>query len=246
MIPEGRKRFFSVYMTSESRLEQCLYGLEKGFKTNSLTWETRPEEDRILLILKGGREGERGEYLKRLEAELGGCLIRNGNIGPAESLFRLLKRRRHSLCAAESCTGGLVSKMITDLPGSSSVYLGGCVAYSNRIKQKVLGVAEKLIAEMGAVSKNIVEAMAGGAIKLFDSDFALAVSGIAGPSGGTIEKPVGTVWIGVADKTGVARSRIFRFDGVRADVRKKASITALVMMERFILGEDQLDIVSNW
>jgi nicotinamide-nucleotide amidase len=110
----------------------------------------------------------------------------------------LLTEHRSTVATAESCTGGLIAERITDVPGSSGYFCGGVVAYSNEAKASMLGVPRELIEAHGAVSEPVVRAMAEGARERFGSDFAVATSGISGPGGGTLEKPVGLVWIAIA------------------------------------------------
>ena len=114
-------------------------------------------------------------------------------------LVGLLSRRRLTLALAESCTGGFIANRITNVPGASRVFLGGVVAYSNEVKRRFLGVRAKTLARRGAVSEAVAREMAEGARKKFGADFAMAVTGIAGPGGGTKSKPVGTVFIALAD-----------------------------------------------
>src|SRR4030042_2113955 len=115
-----------------------------------------------------------------------------------KSTGRMLAERGLTISVAESCTGGLIGSMITDVPGSSRYFLGGMIAYSNQSKIEILNVSSKTIEEYGAVSDQTVREMAWGAKRLFNSNLDLAVTGIAGPDGGSIEKPVGTVFIGLA------------------------------------------------
>jgi nicotinamide-nucleotide amidase len=110
-------------------------------------------------------------------------------------VVRLLARQKRTLALAESCTGGLIANRITNVPGASKVFLGGIVAYSNEAKEKFLGVRSETLKKHGAVSENVAREMAEGARKKFGADFAIAVTGIAGPTGGTKAKPVGTVFI---------------------------------------------------
>lgn len=117
-----------------------------------------------------------------------------------KALQELFSRQKKTLSLAESCTGGMIAARLSQIPGASQYFLGGVVAYSNIVKEKFLSVDPGHLQADGAVSKTIVEAMARGALKSFDTDYSLAVSGIAGPSGGTKAKPVGTVWVAIAEK----------------------------------------------
>lgn len=112
-------------------------------------------------------------------------------------LVEYLKQKKITIATAESCTGGLIAKLITDVPGSSRVFIGGVVSYSNAMKMKWLGVKKETLEKFGAVSENTVKEMLTGILQATGSDLAVAVSGIAGPTGGTKDKPVGTVYIGV-------------------------------------------------
>lgn len=134
--------------------------------------------------------------------------------------------RREWLAVAESCTGGLIAAACTDLAGSSAWFERGLVTYSNRAKHELLGVADSLLASHGAVSEPCVRAMAEGLIARAPVQHAIAVSGIAGPGGGTAEKPLGTVWIAWAGRQGL-RTRAYRFDGDRQSVRAQALEAAL-------------------
>ena len=137
-----------------------------------------------------------------------------------------LLARRLKLATAESCTGGLVGATLTDLPGSSAWYRGGVIAYANELKSGLLGVPPDLLAAHGAVSAQTAEAMAAGARARTGADFAVAITGIAGPSGGSPEKPVGLVFIAVAGPA-AAVAYEHRFAGSRADIRAAAAETAL-------------------
>lgn len=147
------------------------------------------------------------------------------------SLVTRLAARGATIATAESCTGGLIGARITEVPGASVVYLGGVVAYDDRVKTAQLGVPEGLLAEHGAVSEPVARAMAAGARDRFGAALAVSVTGIAGPSGGTPEKPVGTVWIGVADAAG-AEARAFLFRGPREMVRERTVNKALEIAYR--------------
>lgn len=147
----------------------------------------------------------------------------------AEALGDLLKERELTVACAESCTGGNIAHRITQQPGSSNYFLGSIVSYANDVKTNVLDVPQKYIDQYGAVSRQVVEAMAEGASRLMRSDCAISTSGIAGPDGGTKLKPVGTVWIGAkyGSKT-VSECR--RFGGDRNDVIEQATAHGIVML----------------
>jgi nicotinamide-nucleotide amidase len=144
----------------------------------------------------------------------------------AQQLGQLLSARHGRVTTAESCTGGGIAEAITSIPGASAWFDCGFVTYSNQAKNQLLGVPPELIATFGAVSEPVVIAMAQGARARAGADFSVAVSGIAGPDGGSIDKPVGTVWLSWADSTDI-RAQKFQFPGARAQVRQQALAQAL-------------------
>lgn len=154
----------------------------------------------------------------------------------AARLGAALSARSARLGWAESCTGGLVSRLTTAVPGASGWYVGAVVAYDNRVKSNLLGVPETTLAAHGAVSRETVEAMALGALTTLGANFAGAVSGIAGPSGGTPDKPVGAVWMAWASARGV-KSAQYRFTGDRERVMATSAVVALEGMLRFVEGD---------
>ncbi|MBP9199249.1 MAG: CinA family protein, partial [Gemmatimonadales bacterium] len=141
------------------------------------------------------------------------------------------------LGTAESCTGGGIGARLTAIPGSSEVYRGGVVAYDNRLKVDLHGVPEELLARAGAVSAEVAEAMASTALGRLGADLAISVTGIAGPGGGTPEKPVGLVYLGLATRAGVRASR-HQFPGDREDVRARAGQMALFRLLQALTGQD--------
>jgi nicotinamide-nucleotide amidase len=149
----------------------------------------------------------------------------------ASAVGRVFKERGLTLATAESCTGGLIGELITDVAGSSAYYLGGVVSYANSAKRELLGVDPDLIERHGAVSREVAEAMAIGARQALGADVALSVTGIAGPDGGSEEKPVGTVWIGIASARGV-RAMLYQLGNERPYVRQRAANTALDLARR--------------
>lgn len=153
-------------------------------------------------------------------------------IQQATSLVALLAARGMKLATAESCTGGLIAGCLTELAGVSAVFERGFVTYSNEAKQESIGVDAALIAAHGAVSAEVAEAMAQGALAHSLADVALSVTGIAGPDGGSAEKPVGLVYIGFAGKGHRTRSFRFVFDGDRTTIRLATAKTALGLLEK--------------
>ncbi len=152
-------------------------------------------------------------------------------------LGRMLRARGATLAVAESCTGGLMASLITRIPGSSDYFLGGAVTYANRAKVEVLEVPERFIRLFGAVSREVACAMAEGARRRFGADFALSATGIAGPAGGSPEKPVGTVWIGLSTPFETVARR-FLFPGTRHEVQTLTAFTALDWLRRYLLTGD--------
>ena len=147
----------------------------------------------------------------------------------AEKLVALLKAQGLVCATAESCTGGGVGSAITAVPGSSAVFAGGVISYANEVKRDVLGVSGRDLQTVGAVSPEVAAQMAEGARRLLKTDLAVSLTGIAGPDGGSDEKPVGLVWFGLATKSGVRTEKCI-FRGDRAQVRAQAVTHALGML----------------
>ncbi len=151
----------------------------------------------------------------------------------AEDLGRRLTRKKAFLAVAESCTGGLIAKHITDVAGSSGWFERGLVVYSNQAKQDLLGISPDLLAQFGAVSRECVEAMARGLLVMTPADWAVAVTGIAGPGGGSPEKPVGLVWLAWEQRGGKVESAVLQLAGSREQIREAAAAAALAgLLER--------------
>ena len=151
-----------------------------------------------------------------------------------EVVVGLLRARGMTISTAESCTGGMVSVLITDIPGSSEVYVGGAVTYSNALKTRLLDVSEDLLAEHGAVSEACARAMAEGARTRFGTDLAISITGVAGPGGGSVDKPVGTVHFALATPTNTLH-KLQRLRPPRDAVRRTAARTALDMIRSWLL-----------
>lgn len=148
----------------------------------------------------------------------------------------LLTARGETLAVAESCTGGLLAGRITDVPGASAYFLGGVIAYSNAVKIALLGVPEEIIASQGGVSTECTHAMAEGSRRLLKADYALAVSGIAGPGGGTPSKPVGLLYVALASRVGTQVEE-HRLRGSRSQNRRAGCDAALDLLLRHLRGK---------
>ncbi|MEW5834044.1 MAG: CinA family protein [Pseudomonadota bacterium] len=154
----------------------------------------------------------------------------------AEEVAGLMRERKLMLVTAESCTGGFIAKVLTDLPGSSAWFDAGVVTYSYEAKEALLGVNPRTLERTGAVSEETVLEMVSGALARFGAGAAVAVTGIAGPSGGTEDKPVGTVWIGWKRRGGYAHARVFHFDGDRDAIRRQTVAAALSGLGQELTG----------
>ncbi|MDR2040876.1 MAG: CinA family nicotinamide mononucleotide deamidase-related protein [Tannerella sp.] len=219
---------------TESELAMHLSGFENGLPPFvKLAYLPQPGVMCLRLSATGPQAGLIDETMTALQADLegllGGDLFATGD-KPVEMIVgERLRARGCTVGTAESCTGGAIAALLTSAPGSSGYFVGSIVAYANAVKRQVLGVAEEDLRQRGAVSREVVEQMAQGALCVLGCDYAIATSGIAGPEGGTPDKPVGSVWIAVASKHGVA-SRYYRFGALRAQNVQRAGLTALLML----------------
>ncbi|HRO99579.1 MAG TPA: competence/damage-inducible protein A [Flavobacteriales bacterium] len=178
------------------------------------------------------RVGRKAEQLYRLVPEL---IYGEGEDRLEQVVGRLLKERGQTLSLAESCTGGYVSHLITSVPGSSAYFTGGVVSYANAVKMEELGIPSDMLELNGAVSRPVVEQMAQGVRQALRTDWSMAFSGVAGPDGGTPEKPVGTVWIAVAGPSGVRSVQGF-FPGTRDLVIQRSALAGLNLLRKELIA----------
>ena len=182
-----------------------------------------------------------------IQQHVGKGLVQSGDISVVDLLSDSLRNSAMTMACAESCTGGLVGKLMTDRPGSSEWFWGSVVSYANSAKEQLLGISAEEIAEFGAVSKQVVTRMAQSVRELSGADLAIAVSGIAGPDGGTSDKPVGTVWFGFAGSSLPPVSLKLQFSSYgRSSVRRRAAVAALLLGYFYLKGDDLLDIIESW
>jgi nicotinamide-nucleotide amidase len=218
----------------ESFLSQTLSEWESALpKSISLAYLPSPTSIRLRLSSSGSNkaliDNSIKEEIKKLQDIIPENIFGYNDDTMASVIGRILKENSKTISVAESCTGGTIAKLITEVPGSSNYFVGGIVAYSNNIKINFLDVDPNLINEFGAVSKQVVEAMAIGILKKFNTDYSIATSGIAGPTGATENKPLGTVWICIASKDEII-SRMYNYGGDRERNILRSSVTALNLL----------------
>jgi len=232
---EIETRTLKAACLGESALEERLAPAYAEFGRESISVLSSPGEVSIQLTATGAAESRRSWLTKAAQriTELVGEAIfsQRGDLSLEEVVGRALREAGRTVSTAESCTGGLVARRLTSVPGSSAYFAGGCVAYSNRVKEARLGVPADLLAAHGAVSEAVAEAMAEGARTAFATDLAVAITGVAGPDGGRADKPVGRVHLALCDGQGLV-SRRLTLPGDRAQVRRGASQWALEMIRR--------------
>ncbi|QQE11121.1 competence/damage-inducible protein A [Planctomycetota bacterium] len=178
---------------------------------------------------------------KAVEEKMGTVVFGRDGVTLQKTVVEELKKQGKILATAESCTGGMIGEMVTSVSGSSSVYAGGFVTYSNEMKEALLKVPHELLVEHGAVSREVVKAMAEGAVHETGADYGIGVTGIAGPDGGTDEKPVGTVWMGIAKKNNTGETTcitgLLRLSGSRERIRDRAAKCCLQGLRFMLLNE---------
>lgn len=229
-----------VACMSESALEDKLAPIYAEFDSHSISILSSPGDIQVRLKAIGG-EGERSRVLERMsqkvEETIGESVYASGESCSLEGrVGELLLGSGQTLSTAESCTAGLLAERITRVAGSSDYYVGGVVVYSNRLKQDLLGVSSGSLDRYGAVSREVVLEMASGAVDRLGSNFGLAISGVAGPGGGTEDKPVGTVHLALAEEGAPTESRLLQLPGGRERVRWMASQWALDLLRRRLLS----------
>ena len=237
-------RILRVACVGESNLEEMILPAYHEFGRTGISVLSSPGDVEIRLIASGSARARR-DRLERLASRIhdlvGDAIYAEGEDATLEaSVGALLAESERTIAIAESCTGGLVSERLTRVPGSSAYFLGGIVAYDNSIKTSLLGVESKTVERWGAVSQEVVAEMSAGVAARLDADYGVAISGIAGPDGGTAEKPVGTVFIGIKGTGGQAEVRRLRLPGDRNRIRWLASQWTLDLIRRQILYRPDL------
>jgi nicotinamide-nucleotide amidase len=233
-----KRRVLRIAGMGESRVEELIAPVYSKWRDDPVTILASPGEVELHLCARGdpaAAEARVAEMEDDFRSVLGSRIHGAGGEALAESLGRVLKEKGRTLSLAESCTGGLVSSLLTDVPGSSAYFLGTVVPYADRSKETLLGVGEETLRKHGAVSEETAREMARGARERFGSDLAASITGIAGPDGGTPEKPVGTVYFAVVDREGREKASKRFFNGDRAMVRRTSAMFSLEMIRRFLI-----------
>ncbi len=187
--------------------------------------ETKEKAQDLLNLMKNNIIKIAGKYI-----------VGYGNDSLIHYLSELLKEKQLNVAVAESCTGGMLGAEFTELSGSSEYFLGGVIAYSNEVKHNLLNISNDIIDNYGAVSEQTAIVMARNIRQLFGSDYGISITGIAGPSGGTKDKPVGTIWIGISDYKSTS-AKLFQFANSRELNRERAVTNALLMLKERIIGK---------
>ena len=224
------RRVLRFYGASESEVARKLAEAGGDGDGVDVTICARDFEIHVDLFVHAGAEARADELEALLESK---HLFSRAETGTAELVLSLLREHALTLATAESCTGGLVAARLTDVPGSSDVFAGAIVAYSDELKVRQLGVADDVLREHGAVSAETAAAMARGARNQLGVDVAVSVTGIAGPGGGTEEKPVRLVFLHASGPMG-ERGLRFDFPGDRETIRGRASVAALHLVRRLV------------
>jgi nicotinamide-nucleotide amidase len=229
--PELRRlRFFGA---SESAVAKALADAGGDGDGVEATICARDFEIHVDLVVEPGATTRADELTQNLVTPLERYLFSRDERPVEELVLDLCRERGLTLGTAESCTGGMVAERLTSIPGSSDVFIGAIVAYADEVKRRELGVAQAVLEQHGAVSAQTAAAMAAGAQERLGADVAVAVTGIAGPGGGSDEKPVGLVFLH-AEGPGGPRSADFVFPGDRSSIRRRATVTALHQLRRLL------------
>jgi len=226
-------RLLRFFGTSESAVAKALADAGGDGDGVEATICARDFEIHVDLVVEPGAEARADELSARLVAPLERYLFSRDDRPVQELLLDLCRERGLTLAAAESCTGGMIAQRLTSVPGSSEVFLGAVVAYADEVKSRELDVPAELLERHGAVSAETAAAMAAGARTRLGADVAVAVTGIAGPGGGSDEKPVGLVYLHAEGPDG-ARTADFVFPGDRESIRRRATLTALHLLRRLL------------
>lgn len=234
-------RTIKVLGPGESQIDEMLEELMKDTRGCSIALLAADGEVHIKITAEGADEADSKRILDELteaiRQKIGQHIFGYDDDTLEQQVGKMLAEGGKKMAAAESCTAGMLGSMITGVSGSSEYFWGGVVSYSNECKMKILGVKESTLARYGAVSPQTAAEMAQGMLKLSGADYALAITGIAGPTGGTAEKPVGLVYVGLADSQ-TCTTRELKFVGPREAIRQLSAKSALDLLRRYMVAKE--------
>lgn len=238
--PVIQHRTFLTHGVGESMLASWIENWEDGLPPNmKLAYLPASGQVRLRISATGSNSDKLSQQIdaeaRKLYALIGEHIFGEGELTMEECVQNLMLEAGKTLSVAESCTGGYLGHLITGLSGSSAYFKGGAITYSEELKIKLLGVNPNTIASKGVVSEEVALEMAQGALREFDSDYALSVTGIAGPSGGTDELKVGSIWIGIAG-LGLNEAKLFHFGQNRERNIRMGSLTALNLLRKALIA----------
>ena len=236
---------FSVYLVPEAKLEDVC----EKYAVEGVQWGTRFQQFKISLYVSGSCKEKREEFEALLSQALGKGLMVPGELEAVDSLTRYLEDNNLTISTSESCTCGLIAKMLTDRPGSSKWYWGGACTYANEAKTTILGVSDTLLADssIGPVSPQCALQMADGTRKLSSTHLAVSITGIAGPDGAQPGKPVGTAYLGFSStfrKTDVVRVNVT--SNSRDAARRRFCTAMMILALEYAKGGSVVDMVNSW
>lgn len=227
-----RKMFLYLLGLDAASAKMLLCGIAKDFEVNLEILNT---DSNLEILSATGDEGSLKEFAEVVQSTFAHKIFPSFNL--AQSIIALLAARKLKLTTAESCTGGLIAYWLTKENGASAVFDGGVISYANAIKESWLEVSSAHLECFGAVSEAVVREMLEGALRLSGADFALATSGIAGPSGGSVNKPIGTVFIGAKSRRGVEIIECLHFKGDRNYIQEQATLYAYLLFLRIFFSD---------
>ena len=240
-LPQAERDEYTSFITAEAKLEELYEDID-----SSLDWATRFQDYRISLYVSGKTRADRDMAIAKLRDRVGEYRLMDGDTDSLSLAISALRSHHATVSVAESCTGGLISMLLTERPGASEYMMGSVTSYAASVKSDVLGVPEAIIREKGTVSAECAVAMADGVRRLTGSDYSVSVTGVAGPDEDE-GKSVGTVHLGFSSSSRESVSISVHFSSWgRASIRRKAAVTALLLLAAYVSGEDIERIASTW
>ncbi len=240
-LPDAERDEYTSFITAEAKLEELCEEAD-----STLEWGTRFQDYRISLYVSGKTGKERNAAIEKLRSLVGEHRIESGDTDALSMLIDALKEHGLTVAVAESCTGGVLSSLMTSRPGSSAFMLGSVTSYAASVKEGVLGVRHETVEKYGTVSSECAAEMARGIRSITGADFSVSVTGVAGPDKDE-GKDVGTVYLGFSGKGRTDESVLLRFSSWGRDsIRRKAAVAAFILLTSYIRGEDIASIAACW